>query len=309
LTVLHDFQDKSDGKTPLAPVVMDPAGSLYGYSYGSPGNVFQLSPDGKGGWNFQVIYVFTGGADGDLLDVNAPFVATRGELYGVASGGSNVCGYFGCGSVLSLKRKYGGTWKEKTLYNFTGGADGGQPTWIAGPDSAGALYVSTRYGNGAVSKITPPSSGKRWVQTTITQFNGTNGNTPTNLLLAPDGSVFGTAFKGEGGIVFQLTSQGETWTRTVIAKVRDHHYGANSLARLDDGSLIGAIEGDVDFFAGAVFQLTPPADGGTWTFSQLWNFNRGPDRNPLNIVPGYNGHFYGVLQGGDSSSGSLFELR
>jgi hypothetical protein len=75
------------------------------------------------------------------------------------------------------------------------------------------------------------------------------------------------------------------------------------------GSLIGAIEGDFDFFAGSVFQLTPPAGGGGWTYSELWNFNHGPDRNPLNVVTGLGGNLFGVLEGGDSSNGSLFELR
>ncbi len=310
LNVLHDFQDEADGKSPLAPLAIDAGGSLCGYSYGSPGTVFRLSPNGKGGRTFEVVYTFAGGSDGDLLDVNAPFVAHRGEVYGVASGGSQVCGQFGCGSVFRLKQRPDGSWREKTLYNFTGGADGGQPTWIAGPDADGALYVSTRYGNGLVARIAPGSHG--WTETVITRFNGRNGNTPTNLVLGPDGSLFGTAYKGYyRGIVFQLTppSEGGTrWTRTVIADINDHHYGANSLAFQEDGSLVGAVEGDVDFFAGAVFELSP-SDGGTWTFTQLWNFNRGPDRNPLNVVQGYQGHVFGVLTGGDSGNGSLFELR
>jgi hypothetical protein len=43
--------------------------------------------------------------------------------------------------------------------------------------------------------------------------------------------------------------------------------------------------------------------------TELWNFNRGPDRNPLNVVLGRGGNLFGVLEGGDSTNGSLFELH
>ena len=85
--------------------------------------------------------------------------------------------------------------------------------------------------------------------------------------------------------------------------------GAGLTVPMAGGSLIGAVRGDVDFFAGAVFQLTPPSAGGACTYTQLWDFNRGPDRNPLNVVTGRGRNLFGVLQGGDSTSGSLFELR
>jgi hypothetical protein len=78
----------------------------------------------------------------------------------------------------------------------------------------------------------------------------------------------------------------------------------------DGGSLIGAVEGDLDFFAGSVFRLTPPAAGGSaWTFAMVWDFDNGPDRNPLNVVTGLDDNLFGVLQGGDPTNGSLFELH
>jgi hypothetical protein len=80
-----------------------------------------------------------------------------------------------------------------------------------------------------------------------------------------------------------------------------------SLAPGANGTLIGVTEGDFDFFAGNVFQLTP--SGGTWSVRQLWNFNNGPDRNPLGVVAGLDGHLYGTLNGGDSDNGSVFELK
>ena len=59
-----------------------------------------------------------------------------------------------------------------------------------------------------------------------------------------------------------------------------------------------------------MFAISPPAaDGGAWKTRTLWSFNLGPDRNPLNVVAGPGGNLFGVLQGGDSSNGSLFELH
>lgn len=97
--------------------------------------------------------------------------------------------------------------------------------------------------------------------------------------------------------------------RTTIADIADHGWGPGSLAAGAGGALIGTVEGDFDFFAGNVFKLTPPEDGGAWTYTRLWNFNLGPDRNPLNVVTGRGGNLFGVLQGGDSTNGSLFEFE
>jgi len=315
---LYDFQGGQDGYSPFAPLTLGAGGNLYGYpGGGTPGAVFRLAPPTIPGapWTFQILYVFTGKADGNLLAVSSPLVFRRGSLYGVASGGAKGCGQFGCGSVFRLAPgPAGGAWTERTLFRFRGAATSGQPNWIVGFDDADALYVSTSLGNGAVVKLSPPAStGDGWTESVLTRFAGDgDGENPTNLVLAPDGGLYGIANKRLAGLVFQLTAPataGSSWTRTTIANIADHRYGPVSLAAGAAGSLIGAVQGDVDFFAGAVFQLTPPSAGGAWTYTELWDFNRGPDRNPLNVVTGRGRNLFGVLQGGDSTSGSLFELR
>lgn len=314
VSVLHDFQGGTDGDSPMAPLVIDRAGAVYGYAYGSPGTVFQLTPPATQGedWTYRVIYTFANGPDGNLLNVNAPLIVHGGALYGVASGGSGTCGQSGCGSVFRLTHRSDGSWAEKTLYSFAGGGDSGEPNWIAGPDATGAFYVSTSKGRGAVVRISPPATRGDWSETVIAQFGATADKAyrPTNLSLAPDGTIYGTAYRRAGGVVFHLAPSGGSppWTLTTIADIREHGYGPNSLAFDAAGSLIGAIEGDFDFFAGAVFRLVPEG-GGVWTYTRLWNFNHGPDRNPLNVVRGRGGHLFGVLNSGDSINGSLFELR
>lgn len=310
LNVLYDFQNNGDGWFPEAPVTLGPHGSLFGYpAAGSYGTIFQLVPPGKGGggWTYDVLYTFaTSGADGNLLYVTAPLVWHGRVLYGIASGGSTACGQTpACGSVFRLKPPASGSgeWTQKTLYSFSGGATGGEPDSIIASGQGNSLYVATNYGDGAVVEIAP--SGQRgWTETVLTSFKGgKDGSSPANLVVAADGTIYGTA----ANQVFQLTNANGTWARTNIADVSFHGYGPVSLALAPNGTLVGVTQGDVDFFAGNVFQLTN--SGGTWSVKQLWNFNHGPDRNPLNVVPGLNGDLYGSLNGGDSGNGSVFELK
>lgn len=313
LQVLYNFQNQGDGWFPTAPVTLGPRDSLFGYpTAGSYGTVFQLvrPPQGSKAWAYNVLYTFTNGTDGNLLDVIAPLVWRGKALYGIASGGSDGCGQTGCGSVFRLTppQSGAGSWIEKTLFSFTGGTIGGEPVSIIPSGRGESLYVASDYGNGAVVEIAPAGHGK-WTETVLTTFNGGNdGNNPSNLVLGADGTIYGIANRnGTGGLAFQLTQSNGTWTRTNIADISFHGYGPQSLALGANGTLIGVVEGDFDFFAGNVFQLT--SSGGTWSVKQLWNFNHGPDRNPEGAVMGSGGHLYGTLFGGDSDSGSVFELK
>jgi hypothetical protein len=316
---LYDFQGGEDGSSPSAPLTLSPHGVVYGFTTGgTPGTVFRLLPPQIAGnpWTFQILYVFTGKADGNLEAVFSPLILRHGALYGLASGGSSACGQFGCGSVFRLTPgASAGPWKFETLLSFAGGAGSGAPTWMVGSDEAGPLYVSTSWAHGAVVAVSPPAAvfPGPWTERVITRFTGgAGGRDPSNLVLASDGTLFGLALGQRVGLVFHLTPPAAAalpWTRTTIAAISDHQYGPVSLAAGDGGTLIGAVEGDFDFFAGSVFELTAPSSGTTWTYTELWNFNRGPDRNPLNVITGLGGNLFAVLEGGDSTSGSVVELR
>jgi hypothetical protein len=313
LNVLYNFQGAQDGASPEAQLTLGPNGSLFGFNAdGSQGTVFQLSPPATKGnpWTFQVLYVLTNGKEANLSVTYAPLIWSHNALYGIAYGGSQSCGQFGCGSVFKLKPPAdgSGSWKRTTLYKFSGGATSGEPNWIAGPDSSGSLYVSTSMDNGVVVQLSPPSGQGAWSENVLTTFNGgDDGSTPTSLVLTPDGTLYGIANANKGGVAFALANGGSGWTRTDIASIAHKYYGPNSLAAGPNGSLIGTIWGDVDFFPGAVFELTN--NGGTWTYTQLCTFDRGPDRNPVNVATGKGGHLFGTLNGGDSGFGGLFEVR
>jgi hypothetical protein len=313
---LYDFKGGRDGAGSSNPLTVAPNGILYGYAtVPSQGTVFSLAPPTTAGkpWTFKILHVFHGNFEGNLGGLLTPLLYRHGALYGVALGGSPACGQAGCGRVFELTPDpRGGEWTLKTVFAFTGGAGSGEPNWIVGFGDGGPLYVSTSLGNGAVVAVTPPRSGGAWTERVLTTFaGGADGQFPSNLVLAPDGKLYGLASGPSAGLVFQLTppaAAASPWTRTTIGSVVDQGYGPTSLAQGPGGALIGAIYGEVDLFPGGVFQLTPPASGGQWTYSLLWNFRDRPGRNPLNVVMGAQKVVMGALDGGNSSDGFVFAL-
>jgi uncharacterized repeat protein (TIGR03803 family) len=142
-TQLYAFLGGSDGATPYGGVVFDSAGNLYGTTSGdgsaNKGTVFKLTHNPNGTWSESVLYSFQGGSDAVHPAGPLTFDA-RGDLYGVAAGGS-----YGHGAVFKLTPS-GGGWTESVIYSFTGGLDGDTPSGGVVLDSAGNLYGTTVYG-------------------------------------------------------------------------------------------------------------------------------------------------------------------
>src|ERR1035441_9689320 len=66
-TVLHRFGNAMDGSGPLAGLIFDAAGNLYGTTSGGgtyDGTVFELTPAGGGSWTEKVLWSFGSGTDG-----------------------------------------------------------------------------------------------------------------------------------------------------------------------------------------------------------------------------------------------------
>ena len=156
----------TDGAQPLAGLVFDRKGNLYGTTawggdYFYPGGVvFKLTPKGKE----TILYSFCpqGYPCLDGTQPSSLLVLDReGNLYGTAGGGSNDnCDGDGCGLVFKVTPKG----KETVVYNFCPRGpnlctDGFWPYAGVIFDQKGNLYGTTQSGGatngGVVFKLTP----------------------------------------------------------------------------------------------------------------------------------------------------------
>jgi len=95
-TILHNFQNGTDGSEPKAALVFDTAGNLFGTTQaggggvncgpqvGGCGTVFQLTPSGTGTWTESVLTSFTTQA-GSGYPLSTLIFDGVGNLYGTTS--------------------------------------------------------------------------------------------------------------------------------------------------------------------------------------------------------------------------------
>jgi uncharacterized repeat protein (TIGR03803 family) len=92
--ILHTFRGGKDGSGPLANVVLDSAGNLYGTTVGGGnitcncGTVFKLTPSSEGKWTESVLHNFLSGNDGANPQTSL-LLDTTGDLYGTTFEGGN----------------------------------------------------------------------------------------------------------------------------------------------------------------------------------------------------------------------------
>jgi uncharacterized repeat protein (TIGR03803 family) len=213
--VLYTFSGLSDGGAPHSGVIFDGAGNLYGTTSAgggaNMGTVFELSPNGVGGWTESVIYSFSG-ADGADPEARL-LIDPSGNLYGTtASGGSA-----NKGTVFELLPS-GGGWVEAILHDFSG-ADGATPRAELIRDGSGNLYGTTASGgsNNQGTAFDLLNNGA-WTEQIMHSFKGgSDGSGPMGGLYldASSFTLYGSTIGGAGdgcGIVYQLSYHITSWT-------------------------------------------------------------------------------------------------
>ncbi len=189
----------------------DAEGNLYGTTQGNVtlATIFEMSPNGLGGWTEKHLYRFTNPQQGTDPS-NGVVLGPDGNLYGVTY--SN--GAYGYGVVYELARNSDGTWSYNVIHAFQGGADGGFPSGAPAFDAAGNLYGTTEWegsgGYGTVFKMTPSTQGQ-WTKTILHNFTSSpDGANPQDSKLWIDraGNIYGTTIEGGvngEGTVFEIT--------------------------------------------------------------------------------------------------------
>jgi len=322
--ILYSFSKGADGGLPLAGLVMDGAGNLYGTTWvggtSGYGVVFELSPGAGGDWTQTVLHSFTGGKDGGL-PLAGLIIDGAGNLYGTTQQG----GSKGHGTAFEMIPGAGGKWKEKVLHSF-GRKDGSDPAAALIMDAAGNLYGTAPEGGskeyGAVFMLMPPVKGStKWTVKTLHSFNNNqkDGYAPlASLVMDASGNLYGTASQGGkngAGVVFQMTPNGDgTWSEQIIHSFdsgngKDGSLSTSGLLLDAAGNLYGTTEdGGKDRFYGVAFELTPDV-GGKWNETILRTFDDGKGGGEPNasLIMDANGNLYGTTTTG-GNAGVAFEL-
>jgi uncharacterized repeat protein (TIGR03803 family) len=242
---------------------------------------------------------------------NGPLLAYKTLIYGTTkTGGTN-----GSGTVFVY---YPSTNTLSTLYNFTGGSDGGFP--FAGLiESGGYLYGTTAYGGannvGTIFRINPKTGAEAGLYSFT---GGSDGTYPFAPLVALGGVLFGTTnyggtnsadcYGGFGcGILFSFNPTGNVFTILHSFTYQDGALPAAGL--LASGStLYGSTEvGGTGNALGTVFSYTTK----TAAFKTLYNFQGGADGGfPVSPMINISGTLYGTTNaGGTYNTGTIFSLK
>jgi uncharacterized repeat protein (TIGR03803 family) len=257
--ILHSFNQSpksQDGWGPLAGLVRDSSGNLYGTTeFGgnhNAGAVFEVSPQPGGNWSEKVIHSFGNVRKDGTNPFDSLIFDSSGNLYGTTVAGGNKL----YGTVFELSPNSSGSWTEKVLYNFSyQSLNGDNPYGSLVFDAAGNLYGTTFYGGaknvGVVFELTPATSGE-WTEQVLHSFNNTisDGDYPdANLIFDAAGNLYGTTIEGGhygGGVAFELQPSSTGWIETVL-----HNFGAGTDGILLSGGLIFDASGNLYGLSGA----------------------------------------------------------
>ncbi|HTZ95170.1 MAG TPA: choice-of-anchor tandem repeat GloVer-containing protein [Terriglobales bacterium] len=330
-TVLWNFSDSNgDGAFPWSNVLIsDSKGNLYGVTGGggsnTTGTVFELSPNGTGGYNETVLYDFKAEGSGDGSTPYGTLARdAAGNLYGATQGG----GANNTGTVFMLSPKAGGGWLERILYSFSasGITDGQTPSGgvIIGKDRT--LYGTTTYGGtysaGTVFQISRTSGGI--TEKVLHSFGASgDGEFPYDPVVAdPQGNLYGAISIGGAsgaGCIYRLTLQNGSWTENLLYSFTGQNGDGSGLYYI---GLIGDksydIYGTTSFGGtngtGTVWELVYSKGSNSYSEKILYSFgpsNSGDGNYPYaGLTMDGAGTLFGTTEQGGSTqnSGTVYKL-
>jgi hypothetical protein len=238
-SVIHNFAGEHGGGVPMAGLVIDPTGNLYGTTFAGGdgtcpndygpgcGTVFELNSSNG---IFTTLFQFAGGNDA-AGPASPLLIGPNGALYGgtLAGGGGN-CFFFqvpGCGTIFRLTprpttpRNTQDRWVDSVLHSFQQSGDGTSPAGTLAMDRSGNLYGTAGGGSHFLGRVFELAySDGVWSESVLHDFlGGSDGSYPAGgVTLDASGNVYGTAQSGgigNNGVVFQLL-EGSDWAENTL---------------------------------------------------------------------------------------------
>lgn len=337
-TVLHVFRAPPQGQNPLAPVIADSAGNIFGETSqgghstegGGCGTVFEMKPAGTG-YTEVTLHTFRSEPDG-CGPSGGLTIDSNGAIYGTTEWGGTTLGQ-GAGTVFRLTPS-GSGYKYAVIYRFKNNRDG---AWPVGSVlvSNGVVYGATQYGAsyacagntegcGTVYKLTP--SGKKYNETILYVFKGgDDGLLPiAGVAMDSSGALYGTTQYGGGygsigeGTVYKLTPSGSGYHENVIHAF-GYSDGSTPWAPViveSNGAVVGTTVygGGGSDGGGVVFRLAP--SGSKYQDTILYRFAGGSDGSqPQAPIVDDRGVLFGTTTDGADGfpcrhqCGTIYELR
>ena len=301
LKPLHWFGG-SEGAFPAAGLVQARDGNFYGTALrGGPellaaGTVFKMTPNGI----VTRLHAFASVNEslgtwpaGTLIE------ASDGHLYGTTyrGGPGNAFGtVFKISTAGAFTQLHAFTDGQHPAVSLTEAADGS--LWGV---ASGGFWIGDFLPSG-VFRMSRTGGDFEWV----TAFNFKNGEVPWgDLLLAPDGSLFGsttTGGAGACGTVFRVNPERAFETlHQFSCVVRNPH----ALTGGSDGYFYGVTRDTAGGFRrGSIFRLSADGD-----YTPLHTLGRGDGTDLSGLVEAPDGNFYGTTRlGGRYGSGAVFRV-
>lgn len=213
-TTLVSF-DGDDGASPIAGLVADSNGDLFGTTrldgaYGF-GTAFEIVNTTSGYDPAPVTLVSFEGTEGEY-PYSTLITDANGDLFGTTRSG----GTLGYGTVFEIANTTSGYDSAPvTLVNFEY-TNGANPYSGLIADSNGNLFGTTESGgtsgDGTIFEVANTTSGFSSTPATLINFDGANGENPySGLIVDASGDLFGTTYSGGSsldGTVYEVTGSG-----------------------------------------------------------------------------------------------------
>jgi uncharacterized repeat protein (TIGR03803 family) len=305
---LHNFNvDGDDGSSPIAGLVFDQAGNLYGVAaydgadY-TDGLVFELSPSQRG-WNYNIVYQFDFFGSVGREPLGGLVIDDAGVIYGTTSFADDD---WECGVVFASSPD---GWIP--LHTFTG-PDGCVPRsnlrlsngWLVGTTSGGGAN-----GQGTVFFVNTST-----MSFYSYSFQKTEGTTPLGgVNLFSYGATVSGGGKGEGN-VYRVGAKGPI-NEYSFTSSRQAGYGpmGDLLTAYVNGTrtMYGTTSAGGKGGGGTVYKLSENQQKPEhWQLSVLHSFSGADGRSPMaGLTADAKGNLYGTTsQGGDWNCGTVFKL-